>query len=303
LRHTSFLAIFICTLFASAADREPWQDFNDYWYQGLAELNRYELNMARYGEMRQGQAVLIFVTEDFLKDKQVKHEFGDQPSQTVLKLNLTRNFNTGLYPYSLMTSVFTAIDFKQPHAMKCTTSVQEWCGHTYLQFNRKSDRKSDRWAVKGHSYFQAEADQSLDLEAATLEDTLWTMIRIDPGKLPTGNLKLVPSSQYLRLRHVKPAIFEAEAALGTAPSPADASKPVQVYHVRYSNLDRELKLFFEAQSPHRIVGWEETYESGFGPGKQKLTTTAVLTHTMMTDYWSKNSNSDSPLREELGLAP
>ena len=50
--------------------------FSVYWNQGKAELARYELQQVRYGEIHQGDAVLIFVTEDFLKDKQVKYDYG-----------------------------------------------------------------------------------------------------------------------------------------------------------------------------------------------------------------------------------
>ena len=83
---------------ASAPER-----FGRYWYQGKAELTRYELRQARYGEIHSGEAVLIFVTEPFLPDRQVKLERAD-PSKgvTVLKLNAVRKFFTGIYPYSLM---------------------------------------------------------------------------------------------------------------------------------------------------------------------------------------------------------
>ena len=37
-------------------------NFGDYWYQGKAELSRYDLKQVRYGEIHQGDAVLIFVT-------------------------------------------------------------------------------------------------------------------------------------------------------------------------------------------------------------------------------------------------
>ena len=47
-------------------------DFKNYWYQGKAEVASYKLEQARYGEMRDGHAVLVFVTEDFSKSKQVK---------------------------------------------------------------------------------------------------------------------------------------------------------------------------------------------------------------------------------------
>ncbi len=85
--------------------------FSDYWYQGKAELNRFELKQVRYGEIREGDAVLVFVTEDFLPETQVKYEYKPVSEQPVsaLKLNFTRKFLTGVYPYSMMSSVFTPV--------------------------------------------------------------------------------------------------------------------------------------------------------------------------------------------------
>ena len=47
---------------------------DEYWYQGKAEISRFELQQSRYGEVHQGDAVMIFVTEDFRTDIQVKLE-------------------------------------------------------------------------------------------------------------------------------------------------------------------------------------------------------------------------------------
>ncbi len=69
------------------------KNFSDYWYQGKAEVSSYKLQQARYGALNEGSAVLIFVTEDFSKDKHVKL---DNPAQAgdeavkVMKLNLTK---------------------------------------------------------------------------------------------------------------------------------------------------------------------------------------------------------------------
>ncbi|MEX2379219.1 MAG: hypothetical protein WD530_00630 [Vicingaceae bacterium] len=38
------------------------ETFNNYWFSGNAELSSYELKEARYGEIRKGEAVLVFVT-------------------------------------------------------------------------------------------------------------------------------------------------------------------------------------------------------------------------------------------------
>jgi len=131
-------------------------DFNDYWYAGEAEITSYELVQARYGEKRNGQAVLIFVTEDFLPDLQVKDESSSGEGISVLKLNYTKKFYTGIYPYSMMSSVFTPVKNEDyPSTLKVSTSSQEWCGHTYLQVNHENEA----YRVTGHSYFESEADQ------------------------------------------------------------------------------------------------------------------------------------------------
>ena len=59
--------------------KELSQTFKDYWYAGKAEITSYKLEQARYGEIRNGKAVLIYVTEDFLPNKQVKAEVCKTP--------------------------------------------------------------------------------------------------------------------------------------------------------------------------------------------------------------------------------
>jgi len=73
------------------------QEFKDYWYAGEAEITSYELEQARYGEIRNGHAVLIYVTEDFLPVEQVKADTRNPENISVLKLNATKKFNTGIY--------------------------------------------------------------------------------------------------------------------------------------------------------------------------------------------------------------
>lgn len=270
--------------------------FKSYWYSGNAEITRYELHQARYGEMRKGDAVLIFVTEDFLADKQVKYEFGDNSNAVpVLKMNFTRKFYTGIYPYSMMTSVFTPTSGKP--TIKVTTSSQEWCGHTFMQLNNRGDKV----AVELRSYFQSEGDENFKLEAALLEDELWTKVRIKPESLPTGDFEIIPGSTFARLRHTPLKVEKASASLKTATDKDFSENEIQVYDLEYKDLERKLSIKFEKDFPYRILGWEETYKSGFGPGAKLMTTKAVKTHSLKTNYWSKNKLSDSHLRDELGI--
>ena len=265
------------------------QQFKDYWYTGKAELTRYELEQARYGEIRDGDAVLIFVTEDFDKDKQVKHESGDnQQAISVLKLNLTKNFVTGIYPYSLMSSVFTPVDHNKS-TLKVTSTTQEWCGHTFSQLNLIGKK------YQGHlfSYFQQEGDQEFTLDDALLEDEIWTMLRIQPFSLPVGEIQLLPGTQFLRLKHHP---FSLESAIASMEK-VDNSKWSK-YRVEYQNIPRVLEITFETEFPHTIEDWEEHSTDSNGV---TLVTKARKTHAIKGAYWSQNHNADSVVRKDLGL--
>jgi hypothetical protein len=266
------------------------EEFKQYWFAGKAELVRFALEQARYGEIHRGDAVLIFVTEDFLPDKQVKSDSADRARSgalPVLKLNFTRKFNTGLYPYSMMTSVFAPLDLdSRAHALKTSTTVQEWCGHTYLQLNLRRGA----YGVQSRSYFESEADQDYELPEAWLEDEIWTRIRLAPESLPVGELQIIPGAQQSRLLHRPMEVEQATAKLETG----DGER---TYVLEYPSSGRRLAIRFAAVFPHEILGWEETR----GSGPEALTTRAVRTHTLLTDYWSRNRSADAPLRGELGL--
>lgn len=268
-------------------------DFGDYWYQGEAELTSYDLQQARYGEIHDGRAVLIFVTEPFSKSKHVKvddaSEAGDDAAN-VLKLNHTRKFNTGIYPYSMMTSIFTPVKRQSlPHTLKVTSSAQEWCGHAFMQFNRTEEG----YRTQRFSYFESIGDRTGSVSEAMLEDEVWTTIRLNPDDLPIGTLQMVPGTQYLRLSHVETRPYEVEATLRTT------NDSVMTYSVDYSELARSLTIRFKSDFPHEIEGWTETHLSGFGPDADTLTTKATRRAHTMQPYWEQNAVADEPLREEL----
>lgn len=280
-----------------AANPPLSQEFKDYWYSGKAELNRYKLEQARYGEIHQGDAVLIFVTEDFLTDKQVKYEGSgpDDNAVSVMKLNFTRKFLTGIYPYSMMSSIFSPVDLSKP-TLKVTTSSQEWCGHTFSQLNFKNNHYQGLL----RSYFQEEGDQEFNLDQALLEDEIWTKIRLNPSELPQGDIQMIPGTQFLRLGHREFALEQAIAVLETIQDPALSTKPLNKYRIEYRDFHRVLEITFEQDFPYAIVAWEEETQSGFDDART-LTTRAVRTHVINSPYWTRNSVADTVLREELGL--
>lgn len=282
----------------AAAQKFP--DFQSYWYQGLAEMNRYKLQQSRYGEIHEGEAVLIFVTEDFLPEKQIKYEFGpSENAQRGFKLNAYRRFYTGLYPYTMLTSTFRpASDATQP-PWKIAATSQEWCGMTYTQYNLKGDG----YDALLHSYFQAEGDQKFRVEGTLLEDDIWLKVRQDPSSLPTGEVKMVPGAHYLRLMHKNTRAYPGNASISEPRDTSWSDAPVRTWTLHYPELQRTWKVHFEDSFPHTIVAWEETYPSLFSPngGPQMLTTTGTLTHATFTDYWNQHSLQHAPMRQKLGL--
>jgi len=262
--------------------------FHEYWHAGKAEVNSYSLTQWRYGESRSGKAVMIFVTEDMSRKLQVKL---DDPSRgnkiNVMKLNYTKNFITGIYPYSLMLSVFTPVyRDKEPRTLKAVMSSQEWCGQVYTQVNLRGNR----YAVKSHSYFEQEADEQFSFREALLEDELWNIIRLDHDHLPVGEFDAVPGLFHTRLNHVD---LKVRSAVGEK-SETDSAF---VYAVNFPREDRRVVIRYEKTFPFKILGWEETWTE---KGKH-VQTAATLDKTLFTDYWTKNRNEFRYLRDSLNL--
>lgn len=263
------------------------EEFKDYWYSGTAEITSYTLMQERYGEIREGTAVNIFVSEDFLPDAQVKANNASEKNISVLKLNQMKNFNTGIYPYSIMTSTFSPISEKA-HPLKITNSVQEWCGQVYMQLNNRND-----FEIESHSYFQGEADQKLSLPKTYLENEIWNLIRINPEELPTGDVMIIPSFEYLRLRHKEIRQHAAFASLKQGDS-------ITIYTLNYPDLQRQLMLFFNSTFPYEIEKWEEVNAADQND-TLRLKTTATKLKRIKSDYWTKNSNDHLGLRDSLKL--
>ena len=277
------------------------KDFHSYWYNHGAEITRFELEQGRYGEIHPGHAILIFVTEPFLPNIHVKADFESSRKKSipVLKLNLIKRFNTGIYDYSMMKSVFTPIPTEKQQfskTLKVSTTRQDWCGHVYLQYNLEVNH----YKVKQYSYFEKEGDKTLMIPSVYLEDEIWTRIRIAPETLPLGEMEMVPGSFFTTLRTIE---LGAENAFAELINTKEGDRgDISQYTVTYPSLQRTLSICFNRNFPYDILSWSETYPSGSGEDAKVLITKAKRTHFVMTDYWSKNSVKDLELREELGLA-
>lgn len=255
---------------------KPNQSFKDYWYSGEAEITSFKLSQSRYGEIREGTAVLVYVTEPFLKDKQVKADQNYASNVSVLKLNATKNFVTGVYPYSIMQSTFYPIANNQ-HAIKVSSSIQEWCGQQYVQLNNRIN-----FELKQHSYFETTGDKFYNIDKAILENELWAKLRINPKSLPVGDIKVIPSLEFTTLNHEPIKAYNVIAKL-------EENK----YSLNFPELNRNLSITFNKNFPYEVISWQETFN------EQSIKATKLK--TIKSAYWNKKTKKDSILRKKLQL--
>ncbi len=272
--------------------------FRDYWYSLGAEISRFSLEQVRYGEIHKGDAVLVFVTEEFNLAIQIKADKSRPDNVPVLKLNFVRKFFTGIYPYSILTSVFSPVDVRNyPLPMKISSSTQEWCGHAYTQLNLNDDR----YRVRMHSYFEKEGDQDFRLKSYVPEDAIWNMIRIAPDTLPLREFLLIPGTVYARLAHRQLAPRKAVATLKKIAGKSLENNPLVLYEIDIPAEQRTLRIVFEEKFPYRIQKWEESYRSMAAMGGKLMTTRAVRSHTILDPYWQHHRNQDRVMLKKLGL--
>ncbi len=261
-----------------------------FWYDGKAELSSYKLTQARYGETHEGTAVLVYVTEPFSKSANTKADQDHSSNIPVLKLNKTLKFNTGIYPYSLMSSTFFPLE-NENSSLKMSSSLQEWCGMTY--FEMKNEPQA--FTFDFDSYFEGFTFQNKSIKKTVLEDDLWSLIRLNPELLPQGKQAIIPSMFFLRLRNKTPQAYQATLTL------EEGTDGISHYQLTYPELERTLVIHFNTAFPHAIVGWEDTHFSGYGAERKIQTSKAELLKSIKTDYWNQNHKKDTHWRNKLAL--
>jgi len=259
------------------------------YFSGKAEVSTYELQKARYNGVHPGEAVLIFVTEPFLIDKQVK---SDRPKESnsvsVLKMNRIDRFSTGVYDYSIFTSVFTPINkFDPTYPLKITLSSQDWCGQTFMQLNN-----NEGFNYMLRSYFESEGDTTQHLDYIFTEDNLFNLARIDTALLPKGEFEVVPTMSHLRLSHSPLHSYVANASLAVLENQI-------VYSYDIPELGRGVRVFINPKNKFQIVRWEETYPTVFDGKLRKSTYT--LKKSERLSYWKLNQTKDTNWRDSLQL--
>jgi hypothetical protein len=274
------------------------------WGDGRGELAGYELDLPRYGALRHGVAVTIFVTETFSNARRVKADPGRHPKRDefpVMKLNLVQDFPTGIYDYNLMTSAFTALAPVNARPSGSPTKVsfssQEWCGQAYAQV--LFDARYARFT--SHSYFDTEADSAASMDMpndALSEDALLAWARgFSPPLLAPGDSAEAPllgSLRQSRLLHEPLVVSQAHFHRAAAPEPVTvpAGKfDADVYTVAVP-AGRTWTFWVERVEPHRVLMWS------CSDGER-----ARLLGSDRLAYWKLNAPGGEQYLGRLGLTP
>ncbi|WP_075343958.1 hypothetical protein [Tenacibaculum agarivorans] len=268
--------------------RNASEQSKKYWFDGTAEITSYTLSQARYGELHEGTATLIFVTEPFSKISNTKADRQRQDNIPVLKLNMNKKFTTGIYPYSMMNSTFFPFE-NENTSLKIASSIQEWCGMTYVEMKNENDL-----LINFNSYFEGASFKNKKIKSTILEDDLWSLLRLNPELLPEGEQNIIPSFFYLNSTHKEFKAYTATISI-------EKLENQNIYTIHYPKLQRTLSIQFSKDFPFTISGWKDSYNSGYGANKKVLTTEAKINKRIKVDYWNKNSNKDKEWRNKLGL--
>ncbi|MCB9030629.1 MAG: hypothetical protein H6619_06215 [Deltaproteobacteria bacterium] len=300
-----FFLLFVVISQAQAQGPHFWP----HWDDGKAEINSYETVIPSYGELRNGESVLIFVTEDFSKSSQVRvnRDLPDEEVVKVLKLNHIKKFVTGSYDHSLMLSTFSPLtiwnqkdqDFGAITPIKVSYSSQEWSGNYYEQLNATS--KGYRWTI--HSYLEGEGDAFRTYEYKPhffLEDDLFVRVRNQVASFMGDDYYMLTSSMYSRLQSKRPEWQRVRVsrqvqsvALDTVLGKVEAT----VYNVYGS--DRDYTIWVEKEFPNRILKWKIDFKSG----NSFLSEESTLKSSIREPYWNQVKHEDKVVRDREKLNP
>lgn len=267
--------------------------FWDRWGDGRAEMSGYRIVTPRYGEDRVGELALIYVTEPHDRRRWIKDDDVAGPHRVeVMKLNASLKFQTGVYPYSVLTGVFAPVaDWGRPRftPVKLTFSAQEWCGSV-----RREVWPGDRgFRSLLLSYFAGEGERVREVAAPDdllWEDALLIQLRELDGPFAGGGDwegRIVPALWRLRAGHAPPR--PTPASIDRRDAARDGT-PVTRFVLEYGDYTRTFDV--EKAPPRRILGW--TTSEG---------EVAELLSSDRMAYWRLTGVGDEDARRRMGLAP
>jgi hypothetical protein len=254
---------------------------NPIWDDGRAEISAYETVAMRYGAQRPFTSYLIVVKEDFTRAELVKADPGHDPDEllTVLKLNQVIHFQTGIYDYHQMLSVF--FDRADMIPVKLSLAHFEWCGNTYKEMTRRGERA----VLTANTYWDGMARAEFDIEftgRTLLYDELPVWLRSIPwgDKERNWGVSLIPTQISSRADDPQPR----RATLKIYPATEEIAIGAEVLQAFRVDLDwnQGVDSFrFHAEPPHVMLSWTRSDGGSYR-----------LLWSRRMPYWNLNTPGD-----------
>jgi hypothetical protein len=261
--------------------------FGAAWNDGNGELAGYKAVVPRYGALRVAELVLVTVTEPMNRRTWIKDDAARGADRvSVLKVNASLKFQTGIYPYSVLTSTFAPVDdwgVERFSPVKVTLTAQEWCGHVFHGIWPGRDR----FLSQEISYFASEGEESRSIATppGTLyEDALLIQLRELDGPFAGGKSwsgSIVPALWRVRKAHEPIRVVPATIT----------RKEGETIEFALSCASYTRTFEVERGGAHHILGW--TASDG---EDVKLLKAARL------PYWKLHDPGDESYREKIGLS-
>lgn len=262
-------------------------------WTGKAEIAEYEGDITRYGQKRHANLILVSVLEPFDLKETVKSETGIG-AVTAFKQNQVLTYQTGVYPYRQMNSLFW--NPGSGALWKAVMTTQEWCGQTFKEVRPMPGGVR----MTFHSYWQGEASGDMRIKAnefqgpPILYDELPMLVR-SPAFAVYRRVQVFPllmSSQVFRPdwdiygERRKPEFERARVLPDTisVAGLAEGRKLLRIV-VEVQRDGRTLRdvFYVDSDSPSRtLLRWERHDGS-----------TLTLKRVTFSDYWRRNHNGDT----------
>jgi hypothetical protein len=242
----------------------------------------------RYGEPRNATLSLITVYEPWNQSEAVKAETNVSSNSYALKQNQVLTYQTGVYPYRQMNSLFW--DSKSHSFLKASMTTQEWCGQTFKELRPVAGKLRFFF----NSYWEGESSGTRFLEPpgnpgrAFLYDELPLIVR--SKSLPSGKIRLYPmlmSSQVKRPywdigeKETAPTFIDATVEKNQEETAAGA---IEVITVQFEMGDKMRVDRFYVNQQRRLIRWERN-DGGV----------LNLVSTHRAKYWQLHGTADALL--------
>lgn len=279
-------------------------DFWAHWGDGRAEINGYTVVQPRYGSLRSGEAVHIYVTETMRHDKRVKADGPADDAFPVMKLNATLDFQTGIYDYSVMSSTFVPLSGETPRGIptKVSFSMQEWCGITHAEIKAEHafGEPASHLSLSNHHYFDRKNVNDTTLlvpDNGIAADALPILVRGLAGSFaPSDTRRSVAVAPRLYDSHTRDIAWtwheatlvgHTETQATTVPAGSFVTRTIEITLAG----DLSYRYAVERDHPYRIIAWD-------GPQGER----GELTGTLRSKYWNQQHPEHVRLRGNLGLS-